>query len=204
MKAALSVVVFMCLLHAVCAQVVTTAFVRGHYLDKEGRSHEGFIYYKKGGLNPHIRFKVNDSDDDFKKIFPSECKEFVVDSTRRFVSKKMFKIYAGNIPSDFVEVIADGSIGLFRHLTISTEPDGVSALAGPAVRRKVVDVETLLVAKKGNNELTHLDVNQKKLKKVLSDFFSEDKEMSQRVTTMDKISEQDIIYLVEEYNKKHI
>jgi hypothetical protein len=162
----------------------------GYYIDSSGKKSEGLIRYIRGN-NPRIEFKA-DKDEKKKKIYPATCVEFGFDSTSRFIKAEGFAIRIGvwypDVTSDFIEVLEEGKISLFKHYSIVG--DGSTG---------TLDVENLVVKVHGSSYVG-LHPNVRKREKELKEVYIDNSDIidiliNKNVDAMRK--------LIKEYNLKN-
>jgi hypothetical protein len=94
----------------------------GYYINNKGDTIRGYILYKKGGKARIDYFKTGDKK--AKKIYPEDCREFVLNDTIRFVRTDWgFTVKVGigmiDVTDDFIEVLETGKVNLYMHHSVS-------------------------------------------------------------------------------------
>ncbi len=97
-------------------------YQQGYYINEAGEKVYGLIRYIMG-REARIDYKATESAKR-EKIYPSECKEFVVGNQTRFIRvTQSFEIKAGVfkviISDDFMQVLEEGKLSLVYHYSIS-------------------------------------------------------------------------------------
>ena len=174
----------------------------GYYVNLKGEKIYGLILYmppySHNGLNKsgYIEYK-SDKKAKKEKIKPEECKEFVVDEFRFIQCLYPLQVKNGiidqTIESDFLHVIAEGSLSLYLQYTIFINQ------SNPSIRRMGYSLN-MIVKKEGDKRYLRLPDFEKRRDAFLKELFPGDQEV---IEIFYQRGPNKILAALDAYNVKH-